>query len=403
MWNYVHWPIGRANSYLANHEQLVELHGDRWTKLNRFRGEALFLRAFWWFFGVQAFGEIPLVVDQFPDGQNFPNSSYQEIYNQIIRDLREIIDNNYLPNWREFDGTSDEGRVTIGAAKTLLAKVYLTRATSPVAQANDFQEAATLCRNIMDTEGYALFTEPDLDANGEVLFTAYEKAFLPDYENGPEGIYEYQFHNGNSASPSKLNSEWVPAGFFNKGDGGKLRFEVTELLYNTFEAGDTRLESFHTGEYFNNNSGEISSVDKIWMSKFQDPAGTTSNNFNKIFPILRFVDVLRMHAEALNEANNGPTADAYESINRVRRRANLPDLSGLNFDQFRDAVRNERFKELAGEGWRLWDLRRWGFDYLKQRVESSNSNASVQQHEMLWPVPDYELGVNPMISQNPGY
>ena len=403
LFNYTYWPIGRANSYLANHDQLVDLHGDTWTKLNRFKGETLFQRAYWYFFGVQAFGEIPLVVDEFPEGKSHENSTYAELYNQIIADCNEVISNNLLPGWQEMDGTINEGRASRGAIKTLLAKAILTRATSSAAQAGDFQQAATICRDIMDNEGYMLYTTPDLDENGDTLFTAYEKPFLPQYENGPEGIFEYQFNGGSSGSRSKLNGEWVPKGYYNAGDGGKMRFDVTDLLYNSFEPGDIRLKSYHTGEYYNNQSGEMETVDKIWMVKFQDPEKNSSNNFSNNLPFFRFADVLLMYAEALNEANNGPNADAYEAINRVRRRANVPDLSGMSYTEFQEAVRQERFKELAGEGWRLWDLRRWGYDYLKQRIEASNSNAAVATHEILWPIPDYEIGVNSLINQNTGY
>jgi hypothetical protein len=403
MWNYTYWPIGRANSYLANHDQLVELHGDSWTRLDRFKGECLFHRAYWTFFGVQAFGEIPLVVDEFPEGTPKPNSTYSELYDQIITDCNEIINSNLLPNWMEFDGTSDEGRATRGAAKTLLGKVYLTRATSPAAQSGDFQQAATVLKDVIDNEGYALLTDPELDENGDTLFTAYEKVFLPQWENGPEGIFEYQFGGGTGGSRGRMNGEWVPRGFYSPADNGKLRFEVTDLLINSFEPGDIRRQSYFTGEYYNTAAEEFQTVDKIWMAKFQDPFGNRSNDFENNLPMMRYADVLLMYAEALNEANSGPTAEAYAAINEVRARANVPPLAGLGYAEFQEAIRNERFKEFPGEGWRLWDLRRWGFDYLKQRVELSNPNASVSQNEMLWPVPDYEIGVNPLINQNPGY
>jgi hypothetical protein len=82
----------------------------------------------------------------------------------------------------------------------------------------------------------------------------------------------------------------------------------------------------------------------------------------------------------------------------------VPDLSGTyTLETFLNAVQDERFKELAGEVHRLVDLRRWGFNTLKERVEMSNPNASVEAHEVLWPMPSYELGLNPLLEQNPGY
>ena len=82
----------------------------------------------------------------------------------------------------------------------------------------------------------------------------------------------------------------------------------------------------------------------------------------------------------------------------------MPNLSGAdNYGSFLKAVQDERFKELAGEGQRLYDLRRWGFNTLKERVELSNPRASVESHEVVYPIPSYELNMNPEISQNPGY
>src|SRR5690606_30705058 len=119
---------------------------------------------------------------------------------------------------------------------------------------------------------------------------------------------------------------------------------------------------------------------------------------------LRYADILLIYAEAINKKNNGPTQDAYDAINRVRNRAGLPNLSDADdYNSFFKAVQDERFKELAGECHRLWDLRRWGYDTLKERVELSNPKASVESHEVLYPIPSYELQQNPEITQNPGY
>jgi hypothetical protein len=385
---------------LDKYENLEENHGEEWTKLKWFKGQALFFRAYNYFMGLQMWGPIPLVLTP-PDGSNHTNSTVPELYNQAIADLLEIVDNGLCPEFNQIEN-NDLGRITMGAAKSLLAKVYLTRAYSEAAESSDIQNAVNFAKDVVENSGYGLITEPDLDENGDTLFTAYEKPFLPEYKNSIEGIWEYQFVEG--AGRSKLNEEYAPPGYF--GNWGKARFEATPLLYNSFESGDTRKKVYITGEVVSPESGEIVDYgDKIYMVKFHDPDYShTAGNLENNFPFIRFADMLLIYAEALNQLNSGPTQEAYDAINRVRNRAGLPDLSGSHdYESFLKAVQDERFKELAGEGQRLYDLRRWGFNTLKERVELSNSRASVEAHEVLWPIPSYELGMNPEINQNAGY
>jgi len=99
------------------------MNHEKWTKLNNFKGQALFLRAAYYFFGVQMWGSLPLVTTA-PDAANLPNTPVPEVYNQIIADLKEIIDNGYLPEWNALADV-DKGRATMSAAKSILARYTL--------------------------------------------------------------------------------------------------------------------------------------------------------------------------------------------------------------------------------------------------------------------------------------
>ena len=398
-WDYIWWPIARVNTFESYYPYLEETYGNKWTKLKRFKGEALFHRAYNYFIGVQMWGPIPLVTVA-PDGKNYPNSTVPEIYAQIIKDLKETIDNNYLPNWTQL-AEKDKGRITRGAAKALLAKVYLQKAYDPIAAvSDDINGAVSYAKDVIDNESYGLITTPIVKPN--YTYTAYEAAFLPENKNGKEDIYSYEFYPGVSANG--VNTVFAIRNWF--GAWGDARLEATPLLYNSFEPGDLRKNSYITGTVVSPWTGATIDTDgKIYMTKIQDSDPTTTPQQHKNnFPMLRFADILLVYAEAVNKQNNGPTAAAFDAINDVRARAGLPGLSGsYTYDTFLKAVQDERFKELAGEGHRLVDLRRWGFATLKERVELSNPNASVEQREILWPMPAEEMSLNPLMVQNDGY
>ena len=124
------------------------------------------------------------------------------------------------------------------------------------------------------------------------------------------------------------------------------------------------------------------------------------------FPLIRLADVLLMLAEAQNEL--GHTDEAAAEVNKVRARAGMPDISADSREAMAERIRHERACELAGEGQRYWDLRRWGL------LEASVSDArdifgdlmytrSYQPRHELWPIPLVELERNTSLVQNPGW
>ena len=134
------------------------------------------------------------------------------------------------------------------------------------------------------------------------------------------------------------------------------------------------------------------------------------------FPVLRYSDVLLMLAEAENELG-GPTKLAYDCINEVRERAGLNPLSGLDQDSFRQKLQDERAMELAFEGLRRWDLIRWGTFFTTMRAMSAyveddawanvykyaEAYYQVREYDVYFPIPDWELSVNKLMKQNPGW
>ena len=118
--------------------------------------------------------------------------------------------------------------------------------------------------------------------------------------------------------------------------------------------------------------------------------------------VLRYADVLLMYAEAINEAT-GPSTEAYDAINTVRKRAKLAPLpTGLSKAAFALAVEHERQVELAFEGHRWFDLVRTGraVTVMNQHFKST----VVQDFNAVFPIPQTQIDINPAgIKQNPGY
>lgn len=125
------------------------------------------------------------------------------------------------------------------------------------------------------------------------------------------------------------------------------------------------------------------------------------------FPIIRLGDVILMLAEAYNET--GQLDKAVAEVNKIRSRVNMPDIdSAGGKDEVAARIRDERARELAGEGQRYWDLRRWGL--LQESVKDATDifgnlmyTRSYQSRHELWPIPLVELDRNPNLTQNTGW
>ena len=361
--------------------------GDRFPEL---RGEALFLRAWSYFILVRMFGPVPLVTEPATVSEEeklFPsNASIEAIYAQIILDLEEA--SSLLPARGE---TRAPGTPTSGAAKSVLSLVYLTKATSEAAEAGDYAQAASVSAEVIGSGEYALVED-------------YTEVFLPSNENGSEDIWSLQFTSGLPAWSSSYNADFTPNPS-PAGQEGYENFDMTDLLYESFEEDDERADFVVTGEYevrFPDGRVETDSTPHLFFTKFFDPDNVNRDDHGSNWPFMRYAEVLLVHAEAENELN-GPTASALEAINAVRTRANLDPLTGVSQDQLREAIRDERWKEFYAEAIRWFDLKRWGLPYLRERVSLVRPEVEVLDRHKYFLIPQNEIDANPNLEQNDGY
>lgn len=377
-WRQHYSAINRANTAIDNIEPMTF---DATLK-KRLIGEAKFIRALLYFNLVRLWGDVPLILhgteggDVLTGNLNVKRAPVADVYKQIITDLTDA--EPVLPN--SFSG-ADVGRVTQGAVKSLLTKVYLTQ--------KDWANAATKAREVINGPyGYDLF------ANFADVFNTATK-------NGKEHIFSVQFKSiaGNSNNMGILA---MPTPLVATPGGGPLRGNEADIpqtgLYEQFLATDKRRDAtFYTELTLNG----VKYTFAPHFKKYFDPTVVNNPSLSGInFPVLRFADVLLMYAEALNE-QGGPTAEAYTAINRVRTRAGLASLSGLSQSQFRDAVYQERRLEF------VYEFQRW-FDLLRTRRMLTELRAhgktNVQEKHYLLPIPQRELDNNPNLGpQNPGY
>ncbi len=377
IWRASYQLISRANLSI---DRIPPIEMDATLK-NRVLGEAKFLRALSYFNLVRLFGDVPLVLHPESDIDKYrvPRTGMEVVYDQIISDLEEAIP--VLPP--TYSGPN-KGRATRGAAMGLLAKVHLTR--------QEWSQAAALAFQVMDLRIYGLWDD-------------FTDNFKEVTKNGKESVFAVQFYSEVQTENTRIVISGLPSIYaFPAGVGIIL---PTDDLLGSFESGDYRYEAtfFEEYFYFGNNKFEPH-IWKHWDQVAYPPAKTGQSGAN--FPVMRYSEVLLIYAEALNEENQGPTQEAYDAVNSVRRRARngvdtvLPDLAGLSYQEFQLAVLKEKRCETVNEGQRWFDLVRTGnLEEFVKRAKGQKANP--QPFNYVFPIPQREIDLNDQLVQNDQY
>jgi hypothetical protein len=384
-WRQIYAGINRANVSIDN---IPKVAGTEAVK-NRLILEAKFIRGLLYFQAVRLWGGVPIVLHEPTSIQleslKSKRASVEEVYAQIISDLKDA---EGLP--ATYPAT-DAGRATAGAAKAILAKVYLTR--------KDWPNAIAKSREVING-GY-----------GYALFESFGDIFAKAKKNGKEHIFSVQFEP-NQAGNGSSGSTFQATAFtgFTATEPADIISDVA-LFYDIYAPGDTRRDVSYAKQLLNPATGTWYTFPKPLFKKYLDLTNlATPSNVAINFPIIRYADILLSLAEAINE-QGAPTPEAYELINQVRRRAfgkpiTTPDptidLSGLTQVAFRAAIQEERKKEFVQEGQRWFDLVRWGT--LVTEVKKVTAKNSVSERNNLYPIPQSERNIDPVgLPQNPGY
>jgi hypothetical protein len=346
-------------------------------------GEAKFLRAFSYFGLVRLWAGVPLRTEETMALIDIPRNSADEVYHLIVSDLKYAEE--HLPDVPRLLGTPSKW-----AAKTLLADVYLTL--------KDWENARDKAKEVIDSGKYSLVEVKAPDdfelIYGAELLTSSEEIFYFKYTRQKGWDLMNFFHiSGDGYKP--YGNNWYS--FYST---------TNNFFYKTWDDEDFRKQ-------YNFYNWDIGLGDNsLLFKKYTDPNGNTAAPND--WPMYRYPELLLIYAEAVNNANESPTAEAMECLNKVHRRAygyapNTPSpidfkISDYTKDSFFELVIQERGYELILECKRWIDLVRTG---KAAKVIKEAEGIDLDETMYLWPIPvvetNYNKAINPVTDQNPGY
>jgi len=407
-WNAIY----QANNVLANY---TNVNSPQQT-LQQSAGQAYFLRAFSYYYLVRWFGPIPNITTEISSTTRPPRDSVSTIYSTIVSDL--TIAASWLPaSWP----AGQPGRATSGAARALLADVYLTMAGWPLNETQYYANAAAEADSVMTSGVYSL--EPDFNT----VFTT---------NNGPESIFALQFNVTAGVPERSYGSSSVPldeSGLDGSGGWDDYYPEINFYLnspkcyrsyctyYDTIKLLDKTTKTFnlvpwnspltHAGHpyYKKFRHGLVTGDKGDGVYETDSVIYSITPSTNKAMDFIRYPMVLLDYAEAADMGGSGPSSAAYNAINLVRQRAGLPNLTpGLSQTAFRDSVVQERAWEFAGEnGVRWFDIVRLQLlpqiNAARSPLENPINNSNPISTRYLAPIPSSDMSLDPQWTQNAGY
>jgi starch-binding outer membrane protein, SusD/RagB family len=381
--------IEYANNVIANLPKMSQYDNgtDQEKKqLRRMYGEALTLRAQFYFEAIRNWGDLPAhfsAASSIAGANPFPSRTDRDtLYDHILADLKVAAD---LVPWRnEVASIGDpiDERITKGTVKGVRARIALYRGGYSLRQQSKLMERPSDYITFYQMARQEL---NDIISSGQHGLNADYKTLWKNVVGGravtdPQGELMFQVSSigGVSAEDSRLGFYDGPSvnnlgnrainvlpTYFYLFDSLDTRRDVTIAAYNVGADGVTKLAL---------GSSSTSAASVLNTGKFRRDWSAIAPGFTGQFlgakwQILRYSDVLLMFAEAENEINNGPTVAAYNAINMVRRRgfgkpigtvdATVDLPIGLSKAAFFQAIVRERSLELGGEGVRKYDLLRW--------------------------------------------
>lgn len=443
-WGNAYGGIKTCHTFLANVDRVTTMSEELREKK---KAEIRFIRALLYFELTTWYGDVPHFTTDITldESKTLVCKPHAEIMAWIHQELDEVA--AILPSREEY-AAADNGRITKGAAVALNARAYLYD--------NDYTKVAELTDKLVNGSSYGSYT----------LFSSYGGLFEAKNEFNSEVILSYQYVPedrtwGNLvdyvplsadarlclAGPTqglvdnylmKNGKRWVASDpdYADRDPrmGATIVYDGSQWVdrsggtYNIVIHPDGTTPTGKSSDKYT-GAGTAQTPTGYYYRKYADPNPSTylgggwASSLN--LPMIRFADVLLMNAEAKNELGQMNSTVWDQTIKKLRQRAGFDDTpEAMNLPsgdqaQLREIIRNERRSELALEGLRIFDIRRWetaetvltqtgrgakfdkssgSYDYIKLPAGNFNRN-----RDYLWAIPRKERLLNPNLTQNPGY
>jgi hypothetical protein len=435
-WQRAYIGIARANSALVIIKKMKDKGVLTEALANRLTGEIYYLRGMTYYYLAASFGGVPLELTSGANAGLKPRNTQQEVFTQVESDLKAAV--GLLP-WKEEYDPKETGRATKGAALSYLgaAQMWLKKYPEALANFNQLSGKYTLLPSFMDIHEY------DKENNAESIFevqfivagtqswgagneVAWIGTFsMPEevsnfgYDYGNKGLYD-----GFQAGDLRKAATIIGPGDINPSPAIIARGGIKSypLVVAGFASTDAAIKAKYTG-----TDGKIintcGTVERPWLGSdntiprsgyycekmWRDPTLEGNSGNSKIFGaqnqiLMRYGEVLLSKAEC--QARTGDNAGALATLKIVRDRAfggNAPAVymsEGKVITDVLQMVYHEYRHELTGEYSTFYDLRRAGVatSFIKEIY-----NIDIPAGHELYPIPQYEIGLNPNLTQNPGY
>jgi len=341
-------------------------------------GEAKFLRAFFYFYLVNLYGDVPLITGvDFKVNSKVSRSSQDLVYQQIIADLiaaqEELSDNYLAPDL--ISATTERVRPNKATATALLARVYL--------YTRQWQKAEEEATKVINNSNFTLLA----DVNS--VFLKNSKEAIWQVQPNPKGTDQV---TGAASVNSADGAYFIPA---NPGDIPNVG--LSQFLINAFEVGDLRKDAW---------SSQITSGADLYIIPYKYKAGIGSASQTEYQMVLRLAEQYLIRAEArAMRGNITGTASAQTDVDAIRSRARLPGTTANTPATMLDAIAQERKVELFTEWGDRWlDLKRTGKIGTVMAAVTPIKGGNWLPFKALFPIPFSEIKLNPNLKpQNPGY
>lgn len=427
LWQDDYTCIRRANRFLENVDKVFADAGLK----ERMKLEARALRAYYHMELMMLYGDIPLLTASLkPEENNQSRTPQDQVYDFVAEELKQCAE--LLPSTYT---NADRTRITSGICWALLSRVGLYK--------KDYELAKMASKKIIDSKVYKLWQ------NTANMQASYSELFSYTGELNNERIFFKEQGASNawtSFAPYGIGGETYLSPTNRVVDNyetkqGKTIYELgpdSLAVYrkdpNHLNRRDPRLsasvfvpnEKFlgqYTLDPFYSPADKIgltkSTATGYWIKKYIDARDQQKKSGELDFMIIRYAEILLTYAEAKIELGEWNDAETLDAINQVRARATMPAVTTTVYnsqERMRTLVRRERQSELAFEGGRYFDIRRWGIDtdVMNGQVYGATNPTTGEivqvqmrkynrNREYLWPIPETETSTNPNMVQNPNY